>query len=194
MNVPRKSIVVAVGVLVVVVGIGLEVRKINENEIIQKSNSSETANIIAVQNTPKNSPEKTPEMMEAKVIRVIDGDTIVIEGGERVRYIGMDAPETVDPKKPIQCYGPEASAENKLLVEGKIVRLEKDTTDKDIYGRLLRYVWLGDTNIDLELVQLGFAYSDPFPPNTKYEKQIFDAESSARSAHLGLWSSCPPKN
>ncbi|MGD0976750.1 MAG: thermonuclease family protein [Minisyncoccia bacterium] len=188
MSIPKKSAIVIVVVLAV--GVGLWARRANENEIAAKLASEETANIIATQNTP----EITPEGTLAKVIRVIDGDTIVIEGGERVRYIGMDAPETVDPKKPVQCFGPEASAENKLLVEGKTVRLEKDVSDKDIYGRLLRYVWLDGTNIDLELVQLGFAFSDPFPPNTKYKNQILQAEQSARSAHLGLWSACPPRD
>lgn len=79
-----------------------------------------------------------------KVVRVIDGDTIEIEGGDRVRYIGIDTPETVDPRKPVQCYGQEASNKNKELVEGKTVELEKDVSETDKYGRLLRYVWLGD--------------------------------------------------
>ena len=75
-----------------------------------------------------------------KVARVIDGDTIELENGERVRYIGMDTPETVHPSKPVQCFGKAASAENSKLVSGKTVRLEKDVSDTDKYGRLLRYV------------------------------------------------------
>ena len=124
------------------------------------------------------------------VARVIDGDTIEIEGGERVRYIGMDTPETVDPKKPVQCFGKEASEENRSLVEGKTVRLEKDTSDRDQYGRLLRYVYVGDTFVNLQLVSLGFARADAFPPDTKYQNRITTAKDAARSAGLGLWKTC----
>ena len=125
-----------------------------------------------------------------KVSRVIDGDTIEIEGGEKVRYIGMDTPETVDPDKPVQCFGKEASIENKQLVEGKIVRLEKDTSDRDKYGRLLRYVWVGDDFINLELVQLGFARVETIAPDQKYEDQFIDAQQEAEISKLGLWFAC----
>jgi len=125
-----------------------------------------------------------------KVTRVIDGDTIEIEGGEKVRYIGMDAPETVDPRKPVQCFGKEASAENKQLVEGKEVELEKDVSETDKYGRLLRYVWLNGAMIDQELVQLGFARIETIPPDVKYEDIFKTAENSARTKNIGLWSKC----
>jgi|SRR3989344_4990343 len=125
-----------------------------------------------------------------KVTRVIDGDTIEIEGGEMVRYIGIDTPETVDPRKPVQCFGIEASAKNKELVEGKMVRLEKDITDKDKYNRLLRYVWVDDTLINLELVKQGFAYSYSYPPDVKYQDQIVKAQQGARLTKLGLWNIC----
>ena len=125
-----------------------------------------------------------------KVARVIDGDTIEIEGGEKVRYIGMDAPETVDPVKPVECFGKEASAENRKLVEGKTVHLEKDTSDRDKYGRLLRYVWVGSDFVNLELVGLGFARVETIAPDVKYEGQFLDAQNLARSSNLGLWSAC----
>lgn len=125
-----------------------------------------------------------------KVVRVIDGDTIEIEGGERVRYIGIDTPETVDPRKPIQCFGVEASKKNKELVEGKEIRLEKDITDRDKYNRLLRYVYAGDTFVNLELVKRGFAYSYSYPPDIKYQEQFVVAQEEARSGNRGLWSSC----
>ena len=125
-----------------------------------------------------------------KVARVIDGDTIEIEGGERVRYIGIDTPETVDPRKTVQCFGVEASKKNKELVEGKMVRLEKDITDRDKYNRLLRYVWLGDTLVNLALVQGGFAHSYSYPPDIKYQDKFVVAEKQAREAKLGLWSGC----
>lgn len=127
----------------------------------------------------------------AKVVRVIDGDTIEIEGGEKVRYIGIDTPETVDPRKPIQCFGVEASKKNKELVEGKMARLEKDITDRDKYNRLLRYVWIGDTLINQELAAQGFAKSYSYPPDVKYQDRFVAAEKKAREDKLGLWSACP---
>ena len=126
-----------------------------------------------------------------RVTRVVDGDTIEIEGGDKVRYIGIDTPETVDPRKPIQCFGIEASKKNKELVEGKTVRLEKDITDRDKYSRLLRYVWVGDLFVNLELVKQGFASSYSYPPDVKYQKEFLAAETEAREAQRGLWKACP---
>jgi len=125
-----------------------------------------------------------------KVIRVVDGDTIEIESGEKVRYIGIDTPETVDPRKTVQCFGVEASKKNKELVEGKMVRLEKDITDRDKYNRLLRYIYIGDTFVNLELVKQGFAYSYSYPPDIKYQSQFVKAQQEAREAKRGLWSAC----
>ena len=125
-----------------------------------------------------------------KVARVIDGDTIEIEGGERVRYIGIDTPETIDPRKIVQCFGVEASKKNKEFMEGKTVRLEKDITDRDKYKRLLRYVWLGDTLVNLALVQDGFARSYSYPPDIKYQDKFVAAERQARKVKLGLWNAC----
>ena len=149
-------------------------------------------------------PSPTPPLVfeSFKVTRVIDGDTVEIESGEKVRYIGIDTPETVDPRKPVQCFGLEASKKNKELVEGKTVLLEKDITDKDKYSRLLRYVWVGDPSppvggsgrglfINLELVKQGFAFSYTYPPDIKYQKEFLAAEKEAREAKRGLWGACP---
>lgn len=125
------------------------------------------------------------------VVRVIDGDTIELAGGQRVRYIGIDTPETVDPRKPVQCFGVEASKRNKQLVEGRRVRLEKDVGEMDRYGRLVRYVYIGDVFINLELVKYGFAYSYTYPPDVKYQDQFTEAERVAREQKKGLWGSCP---
>ena len=127
------------------------------------------------------------------VTRVIDGDTIEIESGAHVRYIGMNTPETVDPRKPIQCFGAEASAKNKEFVEKKYVRLEKDVSETDRYGRLLRYVFVGDTMINLLLVKEGYATAATFPPDVKYYQRFLDAEREAREQQRGLWNACPIK-
>ena len=141
-------------------------------------------------------PIPSPVSETFKVTRVVDGDTIEIEGGEKVRYIGIDTPETVDPRKPVQCFGVEASKKNKELVEGKTVRLEKDITEKDKYDRLLRYIWVGEVLINLELVKQGFAVSYSYPPDIKYQNEFLAAEKEAREAKRGLWEACQetPKN
>lgn len=125
-----------------------------------------------------------------RVTRVIDGDTIELENGERVRYVGIDTPETVDPRKPVQCFGVEASKKNKELVEGKSVRLERDITDRDKYNRLLRYVWVGDTFINLALIEEGYAQSYSYPPDIKYQGQFVEAQRQARETNKGLWGGC----
>ena len=124
------------------------------------------------------------------VTRVIDGDTIEIEGGQRVRYIGIDTPETVDPRRPVGCFGGEASVKNKELVEGKYVRLEKDILDKDKYGRLLRYVYVDNKFVNRELVKGGFAHMFTVPPDVKYAEEFLRAEREAREAKRGLWETC----
>ncbi len=127
----------------------------------------------------------------AVVSRVVDGDTIVLSDDRRVRYIGIDTPETVDPGEPVQCYGPEASARNKALVEGQTVFLETDVNDTDIYDRLLRYVYLEDGRMVNEvLVAEGYAISKAYPPDTKYQERLDTAQREAKALGLGLWSAC----
>jgi micrococcal nuclease len=128
---------------------------------------------------------------EVKVLRVIDGDTIELTDKRRVRYIGMDTPEIVDPDKPVECYGKEAEDENKRLVEGKTVFLEKDVSETDTYGRLLRYVYVKDTFVNEALVQNGFARVATFPPDVTYKDVFVQAQRSARENNRGLWSACP---
>lgn len=133
-----------------------------------------------------------------KVLYIIDGDTIVIEGKNTVRYIGIDTPETKHPTKSLQCFGEEASKKNKELVEGKFVFLEKDISETDQYKRLLRYVWLADPNnassegifVNDYLVRQGYAHVSTFPPDVKYTQQFLRAEQEARKDNRGLWSKC----
>ena len=122
---------------------------------------------------------------QVKVVRVIDGDTIEIAGGAHVRYIGIDTPETY-PK--VEFYGPEAKAKNIELVEGKLVTLEKDVSETDKYGRLLRYVYVDGIFVNGELVRLGYAEAVAYPPDTRYQWQLEQLEKEAKSAKRGLWS------
>ncbi len=135
----------------------------------------------------------------ARVVRIVDGDTIVVSVGgrdEHLRYIGMDTPETVQPGSPVQWMGPEASRANAALVAGRTVVLEKDVSETDRYDRLLRYVWLADgdrwTLVNLELVRQGFAQVETDPPDVKYADRFVAAERTARDAGLGLWGTPAP--
>lgn len=123
----------------------------------------------------------------SKVMRVVDGDTIKLENGQIVRYIGVDTPETVDPRRAVGCFGKEASAKNKELVLGKEVRLVKDVSETDKYQRLLRYVYAGDLFINEYLVREGYARASSYPPDVKYQDLFRDAEREAREANRGLW-------
>jgi len=125
------------------------------------------------------------------VTKVTDGDTIEIEGGQKVRYIGIDTPETVHPSKPVMCFGKEASNYNKDLVFGQKIRLEKDISETDKYGRLLRYVYLEDgTFVNLQLVKEGYATSYSYPPDIKFQQDFLSAEKLARDEGIGLWGEC----
>lgn len=145
-------------------------------------------------------PGETIATTRAKVVRVIDGDTIEIEGKVKVRYVGIDTPELHHPKKQIECFGTEAYAKNKELVEGKEVLLEKDVSNTDRYGRLLRYVYLPADNQETKkeamfvndfLVRQGYAYIATFPPDVKYQQVFLGAQQEARTKNRGLWKSCP---
>ena len=119
-----------------------------------------------------------------EVVRVIDGDTIEIAGGAHVRYIGIDTPETYPEE---EFYGPEAKAKNIELVDGKLVTLEKDVSETDKYGRLLRYVYVDGVFVNGELVRLGYAEAVAYPPDTRYQWQLSQLEKEAKAAKLGIW-------
>lgn len=133
-------------------------------------------------------------VQEATVVRIVDGDTIVvgIDGKNvKLRYIGMDTPEEVDPNTPVEPLAAQAAAANASLVSGKTVYLERDVSETDRYDRLLRYVWLKDgsnwTLVNLKLVQLGLAKAVSYPPDTKYDSVLAAAQGSAQTSSLGIW-------
>jgi len=126
-----------------------------------------------------------------KVLRVIDGDTIELEGGEKLRYIGIDTPELHDPRKPVQCFAQKALEKNKQLVEGKLIKFYKDVNERDKYQRLLGYVYTEDgLFVNLELVKTGYAFSYTYPPDISKQTEFQKAEQEAREKKLGLWDSC----
>lgn len=129
------------------------------------------------------------------VTHIVDGDTVVVivDGvSEKVRLIGVDTPETVDPRKPVQCFGREASAFTKLLLLNKSIRLERDISqgDRDKYGRLLRYVFLTDgTIINQKIIAEGYGHEYTYRTPYRYRDDFKNAERSARESQKGLWAS-----
>jgi micrococcal nuclease len=124
---------------------------------------------------------------------VVDGDTVEIDLDgriDRLRYIGVDTPETVKPDTPIECFGPEAHEFNEQLVDGKMVRLDFDAERRDVYGRLLAYVHVGDTFVNEELLSRGYATTLTIPPNDRYAERFAELERKASAAGVGLWGEC----
>ncbi len=140
---------------------------------------------------PEVAGESTQSGENFLVTKVIDGDTIQLEDGRKVRYIGIDAPESVDPKRKLECFGREASERNKELVLNKRVQLVKDVSETDKYGRLLRYVYINNLFINDILVREGFANVSTYPPDIKFQKQFKKSQEEARSQNKGLWVGCP---
>lgn len=125
-----------------------------------------------------------PDEFEALCTRVIDGDTIELLGGERVRYIGMDTPEM----RPVEAYAKAATHANRELVEEEMVRLVTDVEERDRYGRLLAYVYVDGTFVNAELVRRGLAQVATYPPNVRHQEHFLKLQREAREAGRGLWS------
>lgn len=134
-----------------------------------------------------------PPVSDRTVVRVVDGDTIVLDGGERVRLIGIDTPETVKPNTPVQCYGEAASSHTKsLLAPGTGVRLVYDVDRTDRYGRTLAYVYRSSDGlfVNADLVAQGYASVDTVPPNVAHAEEFVALAREAREANRGLWAAC----
>ena len=138
----------------------------------------------------------TPFAAEPTVIETIDGDTIDVRIGykrQRIRLLGIDTPETKDPRKPVQCFGREASERtDELLPPGTIVRLEHDMEKHDAYNRLLAYVWRASDGlfVNLDLVAGGYADILSIPPNTAHANEFRAAMTAAKATPVGLWATC----
>jgi micrococcal nuclease len=124
----------------------------------------------------------------ATVTKVVDGDTVDVDGDLRVRYIGVDTPETSGGQ--IDCYGPEAAEYNRQAVLDKQVTLEYDVECKDRYGRLLAYVYAGGKMVNLTLLERGYGKLMLIKPNVLYEAEMRAAEAAAKVAQAGLWGAC----
>ena len=132
--------------------------------------------------------------LHGQVVRVVDGDTIKVrlDGGriERVRYIGIDTPESVKPGTPVQCFAKKASHFNASLVSGRQVTLKTDAEERDRYGRLLAYVYTDGRFVNRELVARGYARTLTIPPNVAHADEFAQLARRAREAGVGLWQAC----
>ncbi len=122
---------------------------------------------------------------QPRVLEVIDGDTVIVSDGYRIRYIGIDTPERGEP------YYEQATALNRHLVEGKRVTLERDVSDEDRYGRKLRYVYAGDIFVNAELVRLGLAIAVSYPPDIGHQPLFEQMEFEAIAEKRGIWGNMP---
>ncbi|MBU3925078.1 thermonuclease family protein [Patescibacteria group bacterium] len=167
------------------------------NEVKNSAAQSATANTREENNSAESSSDqlKSPEPQADlyKVVKVVDGDTIAVDIAGKtktIRLIGINTPETVDPRKPVECFGKEASNKAKEILTGKSVRLEADITqgERDKYGRLLRYAFLEDgTNFNKMMISEGFAYEYTYGTPYKYQDEFNQAEKEAMDAQKGLW-------
>ena len=136
---------------------------------------------------------------EYRVVQVFDGDTIVVADAagsaragetETIRLLGVDTPETHHPRKPVQCFGPEAAAFTQAHLEGQWVRLEDDVERHDIYGRRLSYVYFHGRLFEDVLLTRGYARLLVIEPNHAHARAMLDEELNARARGVGLWGAC----
>lgn len=145
---------------------------------------------------PQGGQSDLVEIARAEIAHVIDGDTVDIDihgHMERVRLIGVNTPETKHPTKPIECFGPEASAYmTELLPKGTDVRIERDVEARDRYGRMLLYMYRDSDNlfINLDLIARGYGTPMSIEPNTFHRNDFVRAASQAEASNVGLWKAC----
>jgi micrococcal nuclease len=133
------------------------------------------------------------EGRRTSIERIVDGDTVVVVGNETVRLIGIDTPETRDPRRPVQCFGAEATRHiTALIPPGTDVVLVRDVSATDRFGRTLSYVYRASdqTFVNAEMVRAGFAAAATFPPDVAHAEEFVRLEREARDAGRGLWSAC----
>lgn len=155
--------------------------------ILSSANTSSPLKIAKAPETKVQTEVLGTKEEQVFVTKVIDGDTFEIEDGRKVRMIGIDTPETVDPRRVDGCFGKQASEHTKELLEGKRVKLLRDVSNTDHFGRLLRYVYVEDQFINKLLVWDGYAVARSYPPDIRQQTELREAERQARFDKKGLW-------
>jgi micrococcal nuclease len=191
-----------IGVVLIVLAAMLIWRNLQDDSGSAPTPPSATSSVARPAPTASVQSSLPASAVPAELVRIVDGDTIVVKiegdsGQETVRLIGIDTPETKKPNTPVQCFGKEASAFTTALLTGKKIWLEPDVSNRDRYGRLLRYVWVDSGSSYLlaneEIVSLGYGTAGDYPPDTHYHNRLFAALDHARSQQLGMWGSCELK-
>lgn len=179
-----------VGLFIVLLFLGLFSGSENKNSDLEsvQNPQNEQANVIESIN-----PAITQTSELFPVLKVVDGDTLSINMDgktQTIRIIGLNTPETVDPRKPVECFGKQASDKAKELLTGKKVRIEKDPGqgDYDKYNRLLAYIFLEDgTNFSKYMIEQGYGYEYTYDLPYKYQKEFKQAQEQAKTQKIGLW-------
>ena len=199
-----KDLLLAIGLLLIGYFFGDTIARINNNPLgikIDPENILHGQDVFNdKQNFPSNSAgkkeestdisEKNGDLTDGVVKYVIDGDTVILTNGEKVRYVGIDTPERG------QCWYRQAKEFNRKLVSSKKIRLERDKSNRDRYQRLLRYVYVQSSPdekeifVNLELVKAGLARAKEYKPDTKHASILEQAESYAKINKIGLWGGC----
>lgn len=177
-----RSIKITLQILVLGIAISLLILR-----FLAPNNS--TSNHYPYEKFPKSTIAYSSDI-EARVEKVFDGDTILLTTGEVVRYQGIDTPEIAHLPKKAECYGEIAKKRNEKLVLGKNIRLVKDETNYDYYGRLLRYIYVDGELINEKLVREGMAFVVIYPPDEKFSDQLKKTEGIARKENIGVWRDC----
>lgn len=192
----KKILYSLIGVVALFIIIGIFVSE-QKGELVENLATIESADNEVLNSTGEASGiNSAPSTQKAyDVVKVIDGDTmdVSIDGKvERLRLIGIDTPETVDPRKPVECFGVEASNKAKKILSGKKVFLESDDTqgELDKYSRLLKYVFLEDgTNFNLLMIKEGYAHEYTYDQPYRYQSEFKQAQKDAEANKKGLWAS-----
>lgn len=210
----KKILIWVIGGFVVLVGIGSMLPDVPVEDQIQEvsatpstpdvvqekpaenTNQPETVKVVESKpvQTQQTAPVSAPQYTYYSVTDVVDGDTIKVSANGTIttlRLIGMDTPETVDPRKPVQCFGKEASNKAKELLSGKKVRLEMDPSQGtlDTYGRTLAYVYRDDGLFyNKHMIEQGYAHEYTYRTPYKYQTEFKNAQKTAQANQVGLWS------
>lgn len=195
----NTKLLVSISFLVIVLGFGFLWFGLRPESILIPSPapSVQTLKVVSSQEATSSGIQGI-DGEQAYVSDVVDGDTIKVSLGSEektVRFVGIDTPETVDPRRPVGCFGKEASNETKSLLAGKNIVLQKDVSDSDKYGRLLRLIFLPLNNgqtlfVNDYLVREGFAKVYTYPPDVKFNEQFKQAETEAKEFKRGMWGRC----
>ena len=191
----NTKLLISLSIAVIIFGLGMLWFGLQPPPAQQPSQSPTSTPITESLPIATSSATEGIEGERAVVSKVVDGDTIELQNGLTVRFIGIDTPETVDPRRPVGCFGKEASNETKKLLSDREVILQKDVSEVDKYKRILRYVFLPLRNgqtlfVNDYLVREGFAKVLTYPPDVKYNEQFRQAEKEAKEAGKGLWGRC----